>query len=149
MAANFDAYEYYADMRGDRDVTLSYFSTNGGVLVSIKCLDEGVDIPSTTHALILASSQNPREFIQRRGRILRKAENKHFAHLYDAITIPHMATTENDRSLSIIAGELSRAIEFGCGAENPACITDLKNIAIDYKLDYNKLKDGGIEEDEE
>ena len=60
-----------------------------------------------------------------------------------------MATTENDRSLSIIAGELSRAIEFGCGAENPACITDLKNIAIDYKLDYNKLKDGGIEEDEE
>ncbi|GKH52211.1 DNA-repair protein [Eubacteriales bacterium] len=149
VAANFDAYEYYADMRGDRDVTLSYFSTNGGVLVSIKCLDEGVDIPSTTHALILASSQNPREFIQRRGRILRKAENKHFAHLYDAITIPHMATTENDRSLSIIAGELSRAIEFGCGAENPACITDLKNIAIDYKLDYNKLKDGGIEEDEE
>ena len=58
--AGFDAFEYYADMEGDRDETLRYFSKNGGVLVSIKCLDEGVDIPSTTHALILASSQNPR-----------------------------------------------------------------------------------------
>ena len=58
--AGFDAFEYYSDMEGDRDETLRYFSKNGGVLVSIKCLDEGVDIPSTTHALILASSQNPR-----------------------------------------------------------------------------------------
>ncbi len=48
----------------------------GGVIVSIKCLDEGVDIPSTTHAIILASSQNPREFIQRRGRVLRLYHGK-------------------------------------------------------------------------
>ncbi|PCL91877.1 DEAD/DEAH box helicase family protein [Paenibacillus lautus] len=149
MAAGFDAYEYYADMRGDREMTLSYFSINGGVLVSIKCLDEGVDIPSTTHALILASSQNPREFIQRRGRILRRSKNKHFAHLYDAITIPEMSGSETDKSVSIIMAELSRAIQFGQGAENPACITDLKNIAIDFQVDYNRLKDGGIEDDEE
>ena len=149
MAAGFDAYEYYAEMLGDRETTLSYFESNGGVLVSIKCLDEGVDIPSTTHALILASSQNPREFIQRRGRILRKAPNKHFAHLYDAITIPEISVSESDKSLSIIIGELSRAIQFGQNAENPACITDLKNIAIDFQIDYNSLKDGGIEDDEE
>ena len=43
-AAGFDAYEYYADMAGDREMTLSYFADNGGVLVSIKCLDEGVDL---------------------------------------------------------------------------------------------------------
>lgn len=149
ITAGFDAYEYYADMRGDRAMTLTYFEVNGGVLVSIKCLDEGVDIPSTTHALILASSQNPREFIQRRGRILRKSTNKHFAHLYDAITIPEIPDSETDKSLSIIMAELSRAIEFGKSAENPACITDLKNIAIDFQLDFNKLKDGGIEDDEE
>ncbi|WP_373231804.1 DEAD/DEAH box helicase family protein [Cohnella sp.] len=147
--AGFDTYEYYAEMLGDRETTLSYFENNGGVLVSIKCLDEGVDIPSTTHALILASSQNPREFIQRRGRILRKAPNKYFAHLYDAITIPEISDSDTDKSLSIITAELSRAIQFGQSAENPACITDLKNIAIDFQIDYNSLKDGGIEDDEE
>ncbi|MEK4362058.1 DEAD/DEAH box helicase family protein [Paenibacillus sp. FSL M8-0212] len=147
--AGFDAYEYYADMHGDRTMTLAYFEANGGVLVSIKCLDEGVDIPSTTHALILASSQNPREFVQRRGRILRKSTNKHFAHLYDAITIPVMSDSETDKSLSIIIGELSRAIEFGKSAENPACITDLKNIALDFQVDYSKLKNGGMEDEQE
>lgn len=149
MAAGFDAFEYYADMVGDREMTLSYFESNGGVLVSIKCLDEGVDIPSTTHALILASSQNPREFVQRRGRILRKSPSKHFAHLYDAITMPVITDDENDKSLSIISAELSRAIQFGAGAENPACITDLKNIAVDFQIDFNSLKDGGIEDDDE
>lgn len=147
--AGFDAYEYYAEMRGDRAMTLAYFEANGGVLVSIKCLDEGVDIPSTTHALVLASSQNPREFIQRRGRILRKSSNKHFAHLYDAITIPVMSDSETGKSLSIIMGELSRAIEFGKSAENPSCITDLKNIALEFQVDYNKIKNGGIEDEEE
>lgn len=147
--AGFDAFEYYADMEGDRDETLRYFSKNGGVLVSIKCLDEGVDIPSTTHALILASSQNPREFIQRRGRILRNSPGKLFAHLYDAITVPVVETEETPKSMSIIIGELSRAIEFGLGAENPACVTDLKNIAVDYQIDYNSLQNTGIEEDDD
>lgn len=146
----FDAYEYYADMEGDRDTTLEYFSQNGGVLVSIKCLDEGVDIPSTTHALVLASSQNPREFIQRRGRILRKSEGKLFAHLYDAITVPVVEEADDtEQGLSIISAELARAIEFGKGAENPACVTDLKNIAVDYQIDYDTIKDGGIEDDED
>lgn len=146
--AGFDAFEYYADMEGDRDETLRYFSKNGGILVSIKCLDEGVDIPSTTHALILASSQNPREFIQRRGRILRNSPGKLFAHLYDAITVPVVEAEETPKSMSIIVGELSRAIQFGLGAENPACVTDLKNIAIDYQIDYNSLQNTGIEEDD-
>ena len=148
-AEGFDAYEYYADMEGDRDVTLEYFSQNGGVLVSIKCLDEGVDIPSTTDALILASSQNPREFIQRRGRILRNSAGKLFAHLYDAITVPVVSDAENEKGLSIICAEIARAIQFGEGAENPACVTDLKNIAVDYQIEYNTIKDGGIEDDDE
>ena len=148
-AAGFNAYEYYADMLGSRDETLRYFGLNGGVLVSIKCLDEGVDIPSTTHALILASSQNPREFIQRRGRILRNSPGKLFAHLYDAITVPIIEEDEDTKALSIITGELARAIQFGEGAENPACVTDLKNIAVDFHIDYKKLNDEGIEEEDE
>ena len=145
----FDAYEYHSDMEGDRSQTLSYFSINGGILVSIRCLDEGVDIPSTTHALILASSKNPREFIQRRGRILRKYPGKHFAYLYDAIVVPRSTHDPNDKSISIIEAELARAIQFGEWAENYACITDLKNIAVDNGINLTDVINGGVEDGEE
>ena len=91
--------------------------------------------------------QTPREFIQRRGRILRKSEGKLFAHLYDAITVPIVECDETPKALSIIAGELSRSIQFGLDAENPACVTDLKNIALDFKIDFNSIQNTGIEED--
>ncbi|WP_235228003.1 DEAD/DEAH box helicase family protein [Oscillibacter valericigenes] len=143
-----DTYVYYSDMPGDTNATLSYFATNGGVLVSIKCLDEGVDIPATTHALVLASSKNPREFIQRRGRILRLYENKHFSTLYDVIAVPNTASVLEDKSLSIVAAELSRAIEFGKSAENPACITDLQLIALHFGINYEEFLDGGVEDEE-
>ncbi|MCC8154346.1 MAG: DEAD/DEAH box helicase family protein, partial [Tannerellaceae bacterium] len=54
---HIDILEYYSDMPGDKTQTLKFFSEYGGVIVSIRCLDEGVDIPATTHALILASSK--------------------------------------------------------------------------------------------
>ena len=145
---DYDAYEYHSDMTGDRAQTLKYFDRNGGILVSIRCLDEGVDIPATTHALILASSKNPREFIQRRGRILRKHEGKYFAHLYDAIVVPPKSYDKNDRSASIIETELMRAIQFGSWAENPSCVNDLQIIAMRYGIDYETVKDGGYEYDE-
>ena len=144
----YDAYEYHSAMNGDRNETLRYFEINGGILVSIKCLDEGVDIPAATHALILASSKNPREFIQRRGRILRRAQNKHFAYLHDAIVIPNTVDPENMRQLSIIESELARAIQFGQWAENPACITKLRTIAIDHDIDIVESMNGGYEDDE-
>ena len=144
-----DAYAYYADMSGDREGTLSYFAENGGVIVSIKCLDEGVDIPSTTHALILASSKNPREFIQRRGRILRKSDGKNLSFLYDAIVVPHESSVQEDKSLSIVVSELGRAIEFGESSISSACITDLKVIALRFGVNYNELINEGYEEDEE
>lgn len=143
------SYVYYADMEGDKEITLEHFKQNGGVLVSIKCLDEGVDIPTTTHALILASSKNPREFIQRRGRILRKAKGKNFSFLYDVIATPAASSSIHDKSLNIVYGELGRAIEFGEGARNKAsCTTDLKLIAIDYGIDYREFVDGGYEDEE-
>lgn len=146
LIRGYDAYEYHSDMIGDREQTLSYFSINGGILVSIRCLDEGVDIPETTHALILASSKNPREFIQRRGRILRRSEGKHFAYLFDAVVMPFRGYDESDKSTSIIESELARAIQFGEMAENPACIAELKLIAVDFGIDVEKCK-GGYEDD--
>src|SRR5262249_20838419 len=76
---------YHSAMGGDREQTLRLFEANGGIVVSIRCLDEGVDIPSVTHALILASSKNPREYIQRRGRVLRRADGKSMAHIHDVL----------------------------------------------------------------
>ena len=144
-----DAYAYYADMPGDREDTLNYFAENGGVIVSIKCLDEGVDIPSTTHALILASSKNPREFIQRRGRILRKSKGKNLSFLYDAIVVPHESSMQADKSLAIVVSELGRAIEFGESSISSACITDLKVLALRFGVNYNDLINEGYEDDEE
>ena len=57
-------------------------------LVAMKCLDEGVDVPSTRTAYILASSSNPKEFIQRRGRILRQSSGKEHAEIHDLIAVP-------------------------------------------------------------
>lgn len=146
----YDAYEYYSEMNGDREQTLKYFSLTGGLLVSIRCLDEGVDIPATTHALILASSKNPREFIQRRGRILRRYKGKYYAQLYDAIVMPErFYNGDEDKSISIIESELSRAIQFGEWAENPSCVSDLKIIAQQYGIKYDELVDGGYEDDGE
>src|SRR5205823_8254844 len=62
---------YHSAMDADRDATLREFELNGGLLVAIRCLDEGINMPLVSCAVILASSRNPREFIQRRGRVLR------------------------------------------------------------------------------
>lgn len=57
-------------------------------LAAIRCLDEGINIPSIKSALILASNDDYREFVQRRGRILRLYEGKKFANIYDVIVLP-------------------------------------------------------------
>ena len=86
------------------------------VLVAIKCLDEGVDVPSTKTAYFLASTSNPREFIQRRGRVLRTYPGKTMAQIYDFIVLPNNA---DDQTFEIIASkELPRFAEFSSYAIN-------------------------------
>lgn len=143
----FDSFEYHSNMIGDRSSTLRFFSLNGGIVVSIKCLDEGVDIPEADHALILASSKNPREFIQRRGRILRKSDGKDFAFLYDTIVTPSSEEEGILKNNSILEGELARAIQFGEWAMNPSCITNLKNIAIKYGVNIDVASNEGDEDE--
>lgn len=57
-------------------------------LAAIRCLDEGINIPSIKSALILSSNDDYREFVQRRGRILRTYKGKDFAHIYDVVVLP-------------------------------------------------------------
>lgn len=101
-------------------------------LVAIKCLDEGVNIPSIKTAFILASSTNPKEYIQRRGRVLRKFPGKEYAKIYDFITLPfpfenlnlqNQATIQSTKGL--IKRELIRMMDFAEIAENPSITNDL------------------------
>ena len=75
----------------EREVLKREFSSGDTlkVLIAIKCLDEGVNIPKIKTAFILASTTNPKEYIQRRGRVLRLAEGKEYAEIYDFITLPY------------------------------------------------------------
>lgn len=143
--ANIRVFEYHSRLSKDvKEATLKYFTNLGGVIVSIRCLDEGIDIPATSHALILASSQNPREFIQRRGRILRKYQGKYFAYLYDAIVIPN-DFGRTDKHSRIVETELVRAIQFGTWSQDKSCINHLRVIAIDNDIDYSNIQKTGIE----
>lgn len=84
-------------------------------IVAIKCLDEGVNIPGIRTAFILASTTNPKEYIQRRGRVLRKAQNKPYAVIYDFVTLPRpldsvssLTTEQAQRDLTLVKNELAR-----------------------------------------
>lgn len=85
-------------------------------LVAIRCLDEGVDIPNVRRAFILASSTNPRQFIQRRGRVLRLAEGKEKAEIYDFFVVPP-GEEETDPEVfkterKLVQREMERAVDF-------------------------------------
>lgn len=82
-------------------------------LVAIRCLDEGVDIPAIQTAVILASSSNPRQFIQRRGRVLRRSAGKHTAELFDMIVVPPDLGSEYwPIERRVLRRELARFVEF-------------------------------------
>ncbi|WP_026104415.1 DNA phosphorothioation system restriction enzyme [Anabaena sp. PCC 7108] len=88
-------------------------------LVAIRCLDEGVDIPAIQTAVILSSSGNPRQFIQRRGRVLRPHPGKDRATIFDMIILPpdlDRETIEVERNL--LKKELRRFVEFADLADN-------------------------------
>ncbi len=81
-------------------------------LVAIRCLDEGVDIPALRTAVILASSTNPRQFVQRRGRVLRQYPGKDAAAIYDMIVVPPKETYVTEAERSLVRKELLRFAEF-------------------------------------
>lgn len=103
-------------------------------LVAIRCLDEGVDIPSIKTAVILASSSNPRQFIQRRGRVLRPQPNKKNAEIFDMIVVPPKESgmdIEIERIL--LKNEFKRYLEFADLAENHG---EAKGLIADYQQKY-------------
>lgn len=90
------------------------------VLVAIKCLDEGVDVPSTKNAFIMASTGNPKEYIQRRGRVLRRSPGKEFANIFDFVIIPNCPYINSNAEIQILISEGKRCAEFAKYSLNKA-----------------------------
>jgi superfamily II DNA or RNA helicase len=89
-------------------------------LVAMKCLDEGVDVPATERAILMSNSGNPKQFIQRRGRVLRPSEGKDKAVIYDMFVVPSMNPGDDipDIEKKILKKEIERFEEFAENAIN-------------------------------
>lgn len=107
-------------------------------MVAIKCLDEGIDVPACKTAYILASSRDPRQFIQRRGRILRKAPGKDSATVHDfVVVLPEGAGDAEGYARKLIASELARVAEFaGLSRNRTYAYQALRPVLVSYGLEY-------------
>ncbi|MCQ2077144.1 MAG: DEAD/DEAH box helicase family protein [Bacteroidaceae bacterium] len=122
-----------------RDETLKSFAKGDiEVLTSMKCLDEGVDVPRSEFAIFCASTGNPRQFIQRRGRILRQHKDKPFAVIHDLVVIPRISyenIEEYNVERKLVDSELRRVRNFASLSLNLAdSDRELKNIVDYYNL---------------
>lgn len=108
------------ESRKDRDNIMENFRLGIiDAMVAIRCLDEGIDVPACSTAYILASSRDPRQFVQRRGRILRRSPGKELALIHDFIVIlPQDFETDSDYAKRLIKSELGRVAEFSSLSEN-------------------------------
>lgn len=125
----------------ERQTLLSLFSRGEiEVLVAIKCLDEGVDVPATKNAYFLSSTSNPREFVQRRGRVLRLHEGKNYANIIDFITLQD--DLEFNTFNSIAKREMPRFAEFSSLAINKYQEREpIRNLLAHYDLEmYLNIK---------
>lgn len=108
-----------SSLDSDRVVLLSQLSSgNTDALVTVKCLDERVDITQVSRVIVLAADASPRQFIQRRGRILRAAVAKKKATLIDVLVVPPWG----DGEVKLIASEIRRVIDFARAASNQATV---------------------------
>jgi superfamily II DNA or RNA helicase len=106
-----------------RRTTLQQFeNTVVPALVAMKCLDEGVDVPVAREAYLLASSGNPKQFVQRRGRLLRNAPGKSHAVIHDYVVVPD---ARNEAELEILRREMRRVVEFANAASNRSQALDV------------------------
>lgn len=112
LGAKMTVMTYLAANEEEHERVMEHFTNHGGLIIAIRCLDEGVDIPAINKAVILSSSQSPREFIQRRGRLLRKYPGKIRAELFDFLTLRSTGEKLQD-------GEFERLKEFAVDASNP------------------------------
>jgi superfamily II DNA or RNA helicase len=120
-------------------------------LIAMRCLDEGIDIPEARRGFMLASTQNPRQFVQRRGRILRRDDKggKTHAELYDFLVVPEETPPKDHPTFSLerrlVGRELTRSLELASASENwyetpPTVLIDVmaRYDLLELVADYNE-----------
>ena len=114
------------------------------ILFTMKAIDEGVDIPRAEVGIFASSTGNPRQFIQRRGRLLRKHPDKQYATIYDMIVIPNSSNEGDNKYVnmekSLVKSELTRVAYFASLSENfYDSKTTLKEVITKYNLNLDTI----------
>ena len=138
-------YSYHKYISGLDDapgILKSFAEGDIQILLSMKCLDEGVDIPRAEHAIFCSSTGNPRQFVQRRGRVLRKSIGKDKAKIWDLIVTPPNVMNDSigiERNMFI--SEVKRIVNFAALADNQIDILygDLKNYCEALRIDLFEM----------
>lgn len=141
IVAEVDAHTTVMRFTGDtsnRDEILDQFAKGQlDVLTSMKCLDEGVDVPRSELAIFCASTGNPRQFIQRRGRILRTHKDKKFAIIHDLVVAPKIdySSPSYNMERNLLNNEMKRVREFANLSQNSSdTVKELEDILTYYNL---------------
>lgn len=99
------------------------------VIVANRVLDEGADIPAAKNCFMLASTGNPKQFIQRRGRVLRRyaekyrdGSTKEHASIFDVIILPALSPDYDEDEIrterQIISSQICRIEDMASSARN-------------------------------
>ena len=129
--------KFTSAVKGRNEILDKYAKGEIEVLTSMKCLDEGVDVPRSEMAIFCASTGNPRQFIQRRGRILRKHPDKHMAVIHDLVVAPEINSGMENYNMerSLLRSELKRVRDFAVMSENADyAYTELEEVLSYYNL---------------
>ena len=141
LASFITVKKFVAGQKGREEILHDFANGKLQVLTSMKCLDEGVDVPRSELAIFCASTGNPRQFIQRRGRILRMHPDKHIAVIHDLVVAPEIGANSSSYRMEqmLLKGELLRVKNFSLLSENPSYSQmELRSVMEHYGLNmYN------------
>lgn len=139
--AGYTYHKYLGGINDAKSVLSSFSKGDIKILLSMKCLDEGVDIPRAENAIFCSSTGNPRQFVQRRGRILRMHDDKKMAFIWDLVVIPPLPSSDSNYRIerNLFVSEVKRVVNFAVLAEESNRIDvlygELKDIC--YKLNID------------
>jgi superfamily II DNA or RNA helicase len=142
---NFKLRKFTGETKKREEILSQFGEGKLDALLAMKCLDEGVDIPQTKYAIFCSSTGNPRQYIQRRGRVLRYHGNKECAHIYDMIVKPSVEVTNTDPDQikiekNIFLSELHRLVNFAVLSENKIdCLNGLEELSSSFGIDIYEL----------
>lgn len=133
--------QFTANSSNREEILKNFEQSKIHVLTSMKCLDEGIDVPRSELAIFCASTGNPRQFIQRRGRVLRLHENKIYATIHDLVVVPKVSDESTfQMEKGLVKKELERVVDFANLAMNKTDTYEtLKNILDYYNINLNDL----------